>query len=132
MFWYHVMLLLVKWYLFWSQGLLNEAQVDSFNLPIYITCPAEMTRLIEKNGHFSIERIELAEPATWLKGSIDTREWINHVRAAMEGTFLEHFKKDLIDEMFERTIRRLSQYSKEINEKLHEKVQLFAVLKRKE
>lgn len=116
-----------------KEGLLNEDEVDSFNLPIYITCPKEMRKLIEKNGHFSIERIELAEPATWLKENIDIRAWINHVRAAMEGTFMEHFKKkELMDEMFERVIEKLSNYPEEINEKLHEKIQLFAVLKRKD
>lgn len=109
--------------------------MDSFNIPIYITSPSEMTKLIEKNGHFSIERMEVAEPATWLKGRIDIEVWINHVRAAMEATFIQHFKnKELIDEMFERVIKKLSQshYSEEINQKLHEKLQLFAVLKRKD
>ncbi|KGN50765.1 loganic acid O-methyltransferase [Cucumis sativus] len=116
-----------------KEGLLNEDEVDSFNIPIFIPCPKKMRKLIEKDGHFSIERIELAEPATWLKENVDIRVWINHIRAAMEGTFIQHFKKkELIDEMFERVIKKLSNYPEEINEKLHEKVQLFAVLKRKD
>ncbi|XP_038892911.1 loganic acid O-methyltransferase-like [Benincasa hispida] len=115
-----------------KEGLVSEAEVDSFNLPIYITCPSEMRQLIEENGNFSIERMELTAPTTWLQGPIDTREWINHIRAAMEGIFTQHFGHDLniIDQLFERVIQKLEYHYEEINSNLHEKVQLFVVLKR--
>lgn len=90
-----------------------------------------MRQLVEENGNFSIERMELAGP-TWLQGPIDTREWINHVRAAMEGIFIQHFGPNLnvMDQIFERVIQKLEHHHEEINSKLHEKVQLFLVLKR--
>ena len=111
---------------------MSEAKVDSFNLPIYITCPSEMRQLIEDDGNFSIERMELTAPTTWLQGAIDTREWINHIRAAMEGIFTQHFGHNLtfIEQLFERVIQKLNHHYEEINSKLHEKVQLFVVLKR--
>lgn len=91
-----------------------------------------MRQLVEENGHFSIERMELTAPTTWLQGPIDIRDWINHVRAAMEGIFTQHFGNDLniIDQMFERVIPKLEHHHEEINSSLHEKVQLFLVLKR--
>ncbi|XP_008465246.2 loganic acid O-methyltransferase-like isoform X1 [Cucumis melo] len=115
-----------------KEGLVSEAKVDSFNLPIYITCPSEMRQLVEDNGNFSIERMELTAPTTWLQGAIDTREWINHIRAAMEGIFTQHFGHNLtfIEQLFERVIQKLNHHYEEINSKLHEKVQLFVVLKR--
>ncbi|GMP59398.1 hypothetical protein CsSME_00022687 [Camellia sinensis var. sinensis] len=39
-------------------GMINEDEVDSFNLPLYTTSPKEMTNLVERNGCFSIERME--------------------------------------------------------------------------
>ncbi|XP_022146823.1 probable S-adenosylmethionine-dependent methyltransferase At5g38100 [Momordica charantia] len=116
-----------------KEGLVSEAQVDSFNLPIYITCPSEMRQLVEENGEFSIERMELTDPTTWVKGNIDTQEWVSHVRAAMEGIFTKHFGDNLniIDQMFQRVIKKLEHHREDINSKLHEKVQLFVVLKRK-
>jgi hypothetical protein len=105
--------------------------VDSFNLPFYSASPEEMAGLIEGNGYFSIERMELTNPpATWLKGPVDIRTWIMHVTAAMEGIFMEHFGREIMDEMFERLIAKLSHFSAYLESRSQEKVQLFLVLKR--
>lgn len=45
-----------------SQGLIHEDQVDSFNLPFYTASLGMMAGLVERNGHFSIERLELTNP----------------------------------------------------------------------
>ncbi|GMY18187.1 loganic acid O-methyltransferase-like [Fagus crenata] len=113
-----------------TEGLISEDQVDSFNLPYYAASPDEMTGLVEKNGYFSIERMELTNPATWLEGPIDIRAWIMHVRAAMEGMFTKHFARETMDEIFERLIKKLSNYSELLQSRAKEKVQLFVVLKR--
>nr|XP_027099201.1 farnesoic acid carboxyl-O-methyltransferase-like [Coffea arabica] len=41
-----------------NEGILNEAQIDSFNLPIYSASPKEMASLVKINGCFSIESME--------------------------------------------------------------------------
>ncbi|KAG2701609.1 hypothetical protein I3760_06G053300 [Carya illinoinensis] len=72
-----------------TEGLINEDEVDSFNIPFYVVSPEEMTGLVEQNGYFSIERMKLTNPATWLGSSpIDIQAWMTHVRAAMEGIFI--------------------------------------------
>ncbi|KAG6707877.1 hypothetical protein I3842_06G053900 [Carya illinoinensis] len=72
-----------------TEGLINEDEVDSFNIPFYAVSPEEMTGLVERNGYFSIERMELTNPATWLGSSpIDIQAWMTHVRAVMEGIFI--------------------------------------------
>ena len=99
-------------------------------MPFYAASPEEMAGLIEGNGYFSIERMELTNPATWLKGPVDIRTWIMHVRAAMEGMFIKHFGREIMDEMFERLIAKLSHFSAHLESRSQEKVQLFLVLKR--
>ncbi|XP_026431742.1 probable S-adenosylmethionine-dependent methyltransferase At5g38100 isoform X2 [Papaver somniferum] len=41
-----------------KMGMVDEAKVDSFNLPVYHTSPKEVNDLVEKNGYFNIERLE--------------------------------------------------------------------------
>ncbi|KAI3875269.1 hypothetical protein MKX03_011153 [Papaver bracteatum] len=38
-------------------GIMEEAEVDSFNLPAYSTTSRELKNLVERNGSFNIERI---------------------------------------------------------------------------
>lgn len=112
------------------QGLISEDEVDSFNLPIYATSPEEMTELIERNGCFSIERMELTDPSAWLTGPINMEEWVKHIRAAMEGIFIKHFEKvEAIDEMFKRLTSKLVENS-DLLESGYRRTQLFITLKR--
>ncbi|KAG6650015.1 hypothetical protein CIPAW_06G014200 [Carya illinoinensis] len=41
-----------------KEGLVSEAKVDSFNLPLYYTSHKELKELIGRNEHFTIERME--------------------------------------------------------------------------
>lgn len=105
--------------------------MDSFNLPIYAPSPEEMISLIQKNGHFSIERLQLTSASSWLKGPVDMPAFIMHVRAAMEGMFIKHFATDIIDEMFDRLIKKLSEFSDLVESSSRGKTMLFVVLIRK-
>lgn len=113
------------------QGLVTEEQVDSFNLPIYIPSPEEMTFRITQNGDFTIEAMELTNPSPSTGGPIDVRAWMTHVRVAMEVMFLEHFQKDTIDKLFARLCAKLSEASDELEATYRDGIQLFLVLKRK-
>ncbi|PKI46849.1 hypothetical protein CRG98_032787 [Punica granatum] len=42
-----------------KEGIIKESDVDSLNLPIYTATPQEMTELVNTNGCFDIERMEL-------------------------------------------------------------------------
>ncbi|KAM5566917.1 loganic acid O-methyltransferase [Rosa sericea] len=74
-----------------KEGLIDEGQVDAFNLPLYAASLEELEGLVVKNGCFSIERMESSNPAAWLKGPVDITQCVMHVRAAMEGMFARHF-----------------------------------------
>ena len=108
-----------------SQGLIREDTVDSFNLPVYCGSPEEIVGLVEKNGSFSIERIELI-PLAANAILFGVEIWLKHLRAVWEEILKRHFGNAIIDELFER----LREKAKDSSEKIVEKFQLFVVLKR--
>ncbi|KAH1030641.1 hypothetical protein J1N35_042815 [Gossypium stocksii] len=112
-------------------GSISEADVDAFNLPIYACPPGEFIEGVERNGLFSIEVIELMNPAPWLKGPIDIPVFVKHVRAAMEGMFSNHFPSKAIDELFDHLVLKLSDISQQLESCYRDGLQLFAILKRK-
>ncbi|KAI4297575.1 hypothetical protein L6164_037460 [Bauhinia variegata] len=61
----------------------------------------EITKLVEENGYLGIERMELPDPAPWLKhkSHISVPNFITHVRATLEGNFSSHFGDEITDEM---------------------------------
>nr|AGW52136.1 DDM [Populus tomentosa] len=111
-------------------GVVSEAQVDSFNLPFYAASPEEMTEIVERNGFFNIERMELNDPAAWLKRRINIPEWAVHVKAAMEESSRQHFGGEVLDELFDRLTKNLIKFSDELELKYREKTLLLVVLKR--
>ncbi|XP_027361372.1 farnesoic acid carboxyl-O-methyltransferase-like [Abrus precatorius] len=114
-----------------KEGKFDESQVDYFNLPFYAPSPEEMTKLIEMNSRFSIERMELTNPAPWLKSTAQViPEWIIHVRAAMEAIFIRHFGNEVTHEMFQRLTKHMLDKSEMLEAKYRDKIQFFVVLKR--
>ncbi|KAF4385071.1 hypothetical protein G4B88_029113, partial [Cannabis sativa] len=70
-----------------KEGFISESKVHSFNLPIYIVSPNEMIGIIERNGCFSIEKIELCKPMSSVNNGeikITPSTVTMHLRAAME------------------------------------------------
>ncbi|KAM0986866.1 hypothetical protein EV1_011191 [Malus domestica] len=84
-----------------KEGITEESEADSFNLPYYAASLEEMEEIVEKDG------------------------------AAMEGMFARHFGSEVIDEMFGRVTDKLLDISDLVNSRRDEKSQLVAVLKRK-
>ncbi|KAI4379097.1 hypothetical protein MLD38_005435 [Melastoma candidum] len=114
-----------------NEGMVTETQVDSFNLPIYAASPKEIEGLVHSNGCFTIETLELTNPAAWLNdGEINMQEWTDHVRAAMEGVFEAHFGSQVVDEIFGRLVGKLKEHSKRIESTYWKKIQLFVILRR--
>ncbi|PON68105.1 SAM dependent carboxyl methyltransferase [Trema orientale] len=115
-----------------QEGMIKESQVDSFNLPLYNSAtPEEIKGLVERNGCFSIERLELSTPSSWLENPIDIAAWMMHVRAAMEGSFIKHFgSSEVVDQVFTRLTKKHLDHSQMLQTWCNQKVQLFVVLKR--
>ncbi|CAL5339016.1 unnamed protein product [Camellia sinensis] len=113
-------------------GSISEDELDSFNLPLYSPSPDEMNQLVEKNGCFSIERMELTNPAAKTDGaSINIPALIMHLRAGFEAVLTKHFGKKIVEELFERTLNKSAVISSQFEASLKIGSQLFLVLKRK-
>ncbi|KAH7843732.1 hypothetical protein Vadar_020166 [Vaccinium darrowii] len=112
-------------------GSISEAEVDSFNLHTYAPTPMEMARLVERNGCFKIETIELTAPRAMFDGQIDVTALMMHVRACFEGILTKHFGSEIIDELFRRTIAKSAEISTQLKVIYNKGNRLFLVLKRK-
>ncbi|KAK3421441.1 hypothetical protein EUGRSUZ_G02088 [Eucalyptus grandis] len=113
------------------KGIISEAQVDSFNLPVYAPSPDEMTALVESNGCFSIERMDLAAPGSKIDVSFGGHACMLHLRAGMEGIISKHFGSEIIDDLFDRFLEKTNEFSDRLNSAYRQGSQLVAILKRK-
>ncbi|KAJ6951518.1 squalene monooxygenase [Populus alba x Populus x berolinensis] len=116
-----------------KEGKISEAQVDSFNLPMYVPSLEEMMELVQKNGCFDIEKMELTSPGVLHESMTNTSSMgkaiVMHVRAGMERMLIQHFGSEIIDELFNRYAKKFEEFPHHVQPS--KKVQLFVVLKRK-
>ncbi|XP_059447123.1 loganic acid O-methyltransferase-like [Corylus avellana] len=113
-----------------KEGLISEAQVDSFNLPVYAASAKEITELVERNGCFSIERMEITTPTSSIDGPASGQACTMHMRAGMEGIITKHFGAEIIDQLFHRFHNKIEEFSGLLESVHKEKTQIFIVLKR--
>ncbi|XP_038693925.1 loganic acid O-methyltransferase-like isoform X3 [Tripterygium wilfordii] len=95
-----------------KEGIVSEALVDSFNLPIFIPTASDVKDLVSKMGCFSIEEVEETYYPPKLSSPADARLTSSHIRAAMEVILSKHFGSEVIDELFERYTAKLFEFSK--------------------
>ncbi|CAL5400061.1 unnamed protein product [Camellia sinensis] len=111
-------------------GMINEDEVDSFNLPLYITTsPKEMTKLVERNGCFSIERMEVSDTRPKNDGPPNLPAILMHYRVILKGIFTKHFGSKIFDELLERTLNKSTEISSILESSCVKGTQLFLVLK---
>ncbi|KAK4706349.1 hypothetical protein R3W88_034111 [Solanum pinnatisectum] len=98
-----------------NEGKLDESLVDSFNLPMYFPSPQDMTKVVEKNGCFSIEMMEL----------------MINLRTSLEGLLINHFGSKIAEEACARTILKSEEISAWMKVNYEKPSILFAALKNK-
>ncbi|KAI7995260.1 putative S-adenosylmethionine-dependent methyltransferase [Camellia lanceoleosa] len=94
-----------------KEGLINESQVDSFNMPLYIVRPKEMVKLVEMNACFSIEKIEMTTPLLRIDEPINMDTCTTHIRAGNEKLIAEYFGNEIMDELFDRFYQKVAKLS---------------------
>nr|AMJ39531.1 SABATH methyltransferase 7 [Bixa orellana] len=113
-----------------NMGSVDEAEVDSFNVPLYFPTQAEVETIIERNGCFKIEKMQqICRP---MRGF--TRQEVENfamtVRAAMEEVPREHFGSEIAAEVFNRFSEKLVESCVFSDPTYVPMIDLFAFLKR--
>lgn len=123
--------LIVLYYCLRMQGLLNEDKVNSFYLPIYFPTSKELEVIIERNGCFTIEKMDMLwDPLQNMKFS--PQSVVGRLRSVFEGVFKEHFGSEFVDHIFNYFATKLAGILFSFKEmKQHSKVNFFVLLKRK-
>ncbi|KAM3324696.1 loganic acid O-methyltransferase [Capsicum chacoense] len=114
-----------------NEGKLDEFLVDSFNLPMYFPSPEDMTKVVEKNGCFNIEKVELTYPKSKLVDEADAKTIMINLRAILEGVLSNHFGCKIAEEACTRTILKSDEISTWMKANYERSCQLFIALKRK-
>lgn len=94
-----------------KQGIISEEKVDTFNLPTYFASPQEVEAIVERNGCFRLERMEILPQAIPSGNFSRGKVMSSHMRAGMEGMFKEHFGEEIIDELFDAFHKKLDESS---------------------
>ncbi|KAI3931205.1 hypothetical protein MKW92_036482 [Papaver armeniacum] len=117
-----------------NMGTLEEAKVDSFNVPVYKTTPREMKKLVERNECFNIERIiDILPRENNLKG-VSAQTYSDHTRAIMEGVIKLHFgcSDHTIDHLFRHLYpKKLEDSLANLLKSMGKSIVLFLILRRK-
>lgn len=92
------------------KGRVDDKKLDSFNLPYYAPSVNEVNALINKNGLFEVDHIKLFEsnwdPQDDSEGDVvldcasSGKNVAKCIRAVLEPLIIDHFGKDIIDELF--------------------------------
>ncbi|KAK9129815.1 hypothetical protein Sjap_010302 [Stephania japonica] len=114
------------------EGLIEEAQIDSFNFPYYAPSAAEVRHIILQEGSFSLTRLEGFEIGWEPNAASDTNRTSSDnlkratyvsksVRAVAEPMLSSHFGgSQIMDALFQKYTERIAElYSKEVEPKYY-------------
>ncbi|KAM7271465.1 hypothetical protein ACFE04_030679 [Oxalis oulophora] len=91
-----------------KEGMISEAQVDAFNLPVYFPSPSELKQVVSNIDHLSIEILE--KISYHVKRSPDFVQKISFgQRAALQGILSEHFGSGVIDDLFVKHMEKIKE-----------------------
>nr|A4ZDG8.1 RecName: Full=S-adenosyl-L-methionine:benzoic acid/salicylic acid carboxyl methyltransferase 3; Short=PhBSMT3 [Petunia x hybrida]ABF50941.1 S-adenosyl-L-methionine:benzoic acid/salicylic acid carboxyl methyltransferase [Petunia x hybrida] len=87
-----------------KEGLIKEEKVDAFNIPQYTPSPAEVKYLVEKEGSFTINRLETSRVHWNASNNVKNGGYnvSRCMRAVAEPLLVSHFDKELMDLVFHK------------------------------
>ncbi|XP_058071329.1 probable jasmonic acid carboxyl methyltransferase 2 [Magnolia sinica] len=102
-----------------SQGIVEEAKADSFNMPVYLPSIQELRGVIEKEGSFHVDQLEIIE-LNWDQNHDDDNpncvpdvmtsgnSIAKRIRAISESMLINHFGTAIIEDLFERFAAKIA------------------------
>ncbi|XVF82055.1 hypothetical protein PTKIN_Ptkin16aG0012600 [Pterospermum kingtungense] len=112
-----------------KMGMVSEAKVDAFNVPLYFTSPKELQQIIEGNGCFSIERMDILDNPKHHIVMPQLGQRVQYIRAILEMLIVKHFGDEIIDQLFEIYARKLSESTIFLNPEYQQIIAIFVLLK---
>ncbi|XP_008782920.1 indole-3-acetate O-methyltransferase 1 [Phoenix dactylifera] len=107
-----------------QEGLLESEKRDSFNIPVYAASLQEFREVVEANGSFAINKLEVVKGGSPLVVSHPedaaeiSRALANSCRSVSGVLVDEHIGEELSEELFIRVERRAVKHAKELMEQL--------------
>lgn len=103
-----------------KEGLVKEAELASFNLPLYAPTAKEVKDIVDKEGHFKVLHLQTStRPWNHLyeedsnKGNLSRGVYISKfIRAVFEPILASHFGDAIMDEVFNRYAKRAEECMK--------------------
>ncbi|KAL5831838.1 hypothetical protein ACOSQ4_017192 [Xanthoceras sorbifolium] len=105
-----------------DEGLVEAAKVDSFDIPCYHPCEEDVRDIVEKEGSFNLNKLEIFEVNWDPSDDPNNKEFVfnkyrsgknvaNCIRAVTEPMLLAcHFGKSIIDTLFNRYASHVAQH----------------------
>ncbi|KAF8114374.1 hypothetical protein N665_0039s0132 [Sinapis alba] len=109
-----------------NEGIIKEEKIDAFNAPYYAASSEELKMAIEKEGSFTIDRLEIS-PVNWEGESVTEESYdilrskpealasgrrvAKTIRAVVEPMLEPTFGHNVMDELFERYAKIVGEYS---------------------
>ncbi|KAM0024742.1 putative salicylate carboxymethyltransferase [Helianthus debilis subsp. tardiflorus] len=96
-----------------KEGLVRESDINSFNLPFYFPHGDELMRIIEEDGSFSLDDMDIFE-VDWDQHDIESnnrgKKTTKSIRAVTEPLFASHFGNSIIDMLFKKFEKNLADH----------------------
>ncbi|KAM7275106.1 hypothetical protein ACFE04_016972 [Oxalis oulophora] len=114
-----------------NEGLVSEALVDSFNLPVFLPSPSEVKQAVSANHELTIEVLEqISHPLRNRADLGNVKEFVVGTRAIYEGILIKHFGSAIIDELFVRYAQKWENFKIPLYGNFNEVKNLFLLVKR--
>jgi hypothetical protein len=113
-----------------KEGIIEEEEVNSFNLPIYYTTPKELEDIIRSNGELKIDKMETLGSMDAQDTMPDLESRVLYLRAVLEGLVRTHFGHQILDDLFDRYALKLAHSSFILQPQTHKSIMIFALLSR--
>ncbi|KAG8366687.1 hypothetical protein BUALT_Bualt17G0105400 [Buddleja alternifolia] len=114
-----------------KEGKISETKIDTFNIPHYFTTPQQLREILERsNDSFTIERMETLNNAAGKNTDGTIKARAASKRAVHERLLADHFGIEIIDELFDRYMKKLADSPVFLNPDNDKTIVILAVLKR--
>ncbi|KAM7273488.1 hypothetical protein ACFE04_028152 [Oxalis oulophora] len=103
-----------------DEGLIEEADIDSFNVPIYTPHEEEVREIVKMEGSFTIEKLEMFQINNDPRDDVNNTSFVfnetevgnnaaKYVRAALEPILARHFGAFVMDNLFAKYAKLLGE-----------------------